>query len=75
MSYDIDEFEKEATNYCVRFGHARYGPQSVASASGFNFWMSRTSRNFLPQNCDIFSVLSIFKYNPGKANNKFITSR
>ena len=37
MSYDIDEFEKEATNYCVRFGHARYGPQSVASASGFNF--------------------------------------
>ena len=30
--------------------------------------------NSLPQNCNIFSVLSIFKYNPGKTGNKFITS-
>ena len=27
------------------------------------------------RNCNIFSVLSIFKYNPGKASNKFITSQ
>ena len=26
-------------------------------------------------NCYIFSVLSTFKYNPGKINNKFITSQ
>ena len=25
--------------------------------------------NILFQNCDIFSVLSIFKYNPGETNN------
>ena len=30
--------------------------------------------NFLPENCNIFSVLSIFEYNTGKTNNKFITS-
>ena len=28
--------------------------------------------NFLFQNCNISPVLSIFKYNPGKTNNKFI---
>ena len=33
------------------------------------------ARNVLPQNCNISSVLNIFKHNPkGKANNKFITS-
>ena len=28
-----------------------------------------------PKNCNILSVLSIFKYNTGKTNNKFITSQ
>ena len=35
---------------------------------------SRTSRVFA-QNCNIFSVSSMFqKYNPGKTNSKFVTS-
>ena len=29
---------------------------------------------YFSQNCNIFSVLSIFKYSTGKANSKFITS-
>ena len=29
-------------------------------------------REYLAQNCNIFSVLSIFKYNPGKANNNLL---
>ena len=39
--------------------------------------MTRATRveNFLSQNCNIFSVVSIFKCNPGKANDKFIASR
>ena len=43
---------------------ARYGPQSV-----------NLLRWNLSQNCNIFSVLSIFKYNVGKTNDKFITSQ
>ena len=38
-----------------------------------NQWLTCYVENFLPQNCNISSVLSIFKYNPGKTNNKFIT--
>ena len=34
----------------------------------------RARREFFPQNYNIFSVLSIFKYNPGKTNNKFINN-
>ena len=34
-----------------------------------------TLRIFCPKNCNIPSVSSIFKYNPGKTNNKFITSQ
>ena len=30
--------------------------------------------NFLSQNCNIFSVLSIFKRNSGETNDKFIAS-
>ena len=46
----------------------------------FNFlrWndVPRTSRMFLFQNCNIFSVLSIFKRNEiGETNNQFITSQ
>ena len=33
----------------------------------------RTSRTFCSKNCNIFSVLCIFKYNPGKTDDKFIT--
>ena len=29
--------------------------------------------NSLSQNCNIFSVSSVFKYNPGETSNKFIT--
>ena len=39
------------------------------------FNLLRTSRIFCPKSCNIFLVLSILKYNPGKANNKFITSQ
>ena len=35
----------------------------------------RASKIFLSQNCYIFSVLKILKYNPGRTNDKFITSR
>ena len=31
-------------------------------------------REYLAQNCNILSVLSILKYDPGKTNNKFIAS-
>ena len=32
----------------------------------------RASRIFLSQNCNIFTVLNIFKRNPGKTNDKFL---
>ena len=32
----------------------------------------RKSRIFCRKICNTFSVLSIFKYNPGKTNNKFV---
>ena len=35
----------------------------------------RTSRIFCPKIASIFSVFSIFKYNSGKTNNEFLTSR
>ena len=39
-------------------------------------WNDVHVENFLSQNCNIFLVLGIFKYNlKGKPNNKFITSR
>ena len=51
---------------------------SLVSGSSVNLLRERRAtrvENFLPQNCNTSSVLSIFKYNPkGKANNKFITS-
>ena len=31
--------------------------------------------NFSSQSCNIFSVLSVSKYDPGKTNNKFVTSQ
>ena len=31
-------------------------------------------REFFVPNCNIFSVSGIFKYNPGKTNDKFLTS-
>ena len=40
----------------------RYGPQSVASRVCF------------APNCNIFSVLSIFKCNLGETNDKFVAS-
>ena len=30
------------------------------------------AENLLSQSCDILSVLSVFKYNPGETNNKFV---
>ena len=33
------------------------------------------AKSFFSQNNNVFSVLSIFKYNPGKINNQFITSQ
>ncbi|KAF3425571.1 hypothetical protein E2986_14022 [Frieseomelitta varia] len=33
ISYNIDEFKKKATRYCIRGLVTRYGPQSVTSAS------------------------------------------
>ena len=36
---------------------------------------SRTLKNFLSQQCNIFSVLNILKHNPGKENNKFVSSK
>ena len=34
ISYRRVENERKATNYCIRLGVTRYGPQSVASARG-----------------------------------------
>ena len=51
--------------------------QALGTPFNLSRWkdVPRTSRIFLPQNCNISSILSIFKYNPkGEANNKFITS-
>ena len=36
-------------------------------------WHATHIENILSQNCNIFSVLSIFKYNTGKTNDKFIS--
>ena len=35
-------------------------------------WHATHVENFLSKNWNISSVLSVFKYNPGKTNNKFI---
>ena len=60
---DKIEKKKKATNLLCTV--TRYGPQSVASASGVNLlrWndVSRASRIFLPQSCN---VSSIFECNP-----------
>ena len=85
ISCDIDEFEKKA--YCTRFGHSLWSaigcqrkwlnPSNRRNVYRLNFlrW-NDVPRHFFfffcPRNCDISSVLSIFKHNPGKANNKFI---
>ena len=37
-------------------------------------WNATHVEDFFVPNCNIFSVLSIFKYNPGKTNDKFDTS-
>ena len=38
------------------------------------FALERRADNILPQNCNIFSVSSIFKRNPDKTSDKFIIS-
>ena len=39
-------------------------------------WRATHVENFLSQNCNIFTVLSIFKWNKiGETNNKFVTCR
>ena len=62
--------------YCLRFSHKRKKTMSNCRLKAFNLlrWndVPRTSRIF--QKSNTFSVLSIFKCNPGKTNNKFITS-
>ena len=42
----------------------------LTSCSGTTCHARRES--FCPNNCNIFSVLSVFKYNAGKTNNKFV---
>ena len=75
MSYRRVQKEKKATNYRMYGSVTRYGPQSVAINLLRLNDVPRTSRTFFPKRCNISSVLSIFKYNPGKTNNKFIISR
>ena len=62
---------------CIRLRYLRYtsltGALNLTSCAKMTFHVH--VENFLSQNCNIFSISSIFKYNPGKANNKFITSR
>ena len=41
--YRTDEFKRKATNYCIRFGVARYGPQSVAPATATTAEILRVS--------------------------------
>ena len=69
LSTDISHqrVQKECDELLVYGLVTRYGPQSVASSSGFFF--------FLVPNCDILSVSSVFKCNPGRTSNKFITSQ
>ena len=47
--------------------------QDLTSCAGITCHARREL--FVPKLLDILSVLSIFKYNPGKTNNKFITSQ
>ena len=56
-------------NYRIRFGHSLWSAISCQRK-----WLTSnpTSRIFCFQNCSISSVLSIFKYNPGKTNDKFV---
>ena len=60
--YRTDEFQKDNDEYIVHGSVTRYGPQSVASASGLTSCATHVG-NFLFQNCNIFSVLTIFKWN------------
>ena len=50
----------------------RYGPQSEQEVNHLAL-ERRLDENCLPQNCNILSVLSVFKYNSGKTNNQFVT--
>ena len=52
---------------------ARYGPQSVANVNGMTCHARREL--FVPKLQDFLGILGIFKCNPGKTNNKFITSQ
>ena len=53
--------------------HVTRDPRLLTSCVGI---MCRARREFfLSQNCNICSVLSTFKYNQSKTNNKFITSQ
>ena len=58
------------TEEYARLKMAATSPSLLTSCAGMTH-----VENFLSQNCNIFSVLSIFKCNlKGKINNKFITS-
>ena len=64
MSYRRVQKKKRNQQIIVYDSVARYSPQEV-----------NLLRWNLSQNCNISSVLSIFEYNQGKANDKFITSQ
>ena len=63
--------KEKATNYCIRFGHSL---RSAISCQRKGLTSCHARRKYLAQNCNISSVLSMFKYNPGKTNNKFVAS-
>ena len=55
ISYDTDEFEKKAANYCFYDSVARYGPQSVAKRK----WLINYSTSKqLPNKMDVRRKLS-----------------
>ena len=70
MSYRRVQKEKKATNCCIRF----WSLVMVRNQLPAQVVVNHARREYLAQNCNIFSVLSILRYNPGETDNKFINS-
>ena len=68
--------QKKATNYCVRFGRSLWSARTSCQRKGLTSRAGMTCharREFFVPKIAIFSQFSsIFKYNPGKANNKLL---
>ena len=68
--------KREDELLCYGVGHSlrsAIGCQHNWSTSRAGMTCHARREYFFAQNCNVFSVLSIFKYNSGKTNYKFIT--